>query len=239
MSVPVSAVTPLSLSLLFPFCSSSVTFTLSALLVALRLGFHRSRVRTVIKGHFSLLENPLHVEAGKKVLTFLDLRALEVWLLRCVCSLCSRRASEHLVVLREALLWSGVEVVVYGGFKVTLQVSSQSSSLFPSGLVPSTKSVSTCSWRQPTRVFRVSIFQWGLWSLGGLVGDSGIFQRREQDVFMVVSSHIVFAGLGMLLASTSSGRWSGGIGVLEGMKQFSKGLVSKFYLLYASQLKCW
>ncbi|WZZ66078.1 hypothetical protein YC2023_077448 [Brassica napus] len=77
--------------------------------------------------------------------------------------------------------------------------------------------------RQPTRVFRVSICQWGLWSLGGLFCDSGISQRREQDEFMVVSSHIVFAGIGMLLESTSSGRWSGGIGVLRGYGAVFKG----------------
>ncbi|KAF3561782.1 hypothetical protein DY000_02014625 [Brassica cretica] len=193
----------------------------------------RSRLLGLSRDTFPLLENQLRVEAGKKVLTSLDLRALEIQLLICVCSSCSRHVSEHLVLMREALLRSGVGVFVYDGFKATLQASSQSSFLFPSGLVPSPESVSTCSCkdflilgsrrRQPTRVFRVSICRWGLWSLGGLVGESGISQHREQDRFMVVSSHIVFAGLGMLSASTSSGRWSGDIGVLRWYGALFKG----------------
>ncbi|KAH0873762.1 hypothetical protein HID58_071124 [Brassica napus] len=95
---------------------------------------------------------------------------------------CSRRVSEHLVVLREALLQIGVGVVVYGGFKATLLILATGFSF----------------WQQRLSYLR------------------GISQRREQDEFMVVSSHIVFAGIGMLLESTSSGRWSGGIGVLRG-----------------------
>ncbi|KAG2329689.1 hypothetical protein Bca52824_000869 [Brassica carinata] len=79
-------------------------------------------------------------------MTFLDLRALEVRLLRGACSSCFWHVSEHVVVLCEAQLWSGVGGVVYGSSKVMLRPSSQSSFLFPSSWCRQPKSVSICSW---------------------------------------------------------------------------------------------
>ncbi|KAG2304192.1 hypothetical protein Bca52824_032843 [Brassica carinata] len=60
-----------------------------------------------------------------------DLRALEIHLLEGFCSSCCRRVSEHVVILREVLLRSGVGGVVHGVSKAMLRPSSQSSSLFP------------------------------------------------------------------------------------------------------------
>ncbi|KAG2251441.1 hypothetical protein Bca52824_081577 [Brassica carinata] len=182
----------------------------------------------VIKGHFSPLGESVSRGGGIGDLAAVWRQILSSpgWL-----GSCSQRVSEHLVVLREALLRSGVGGDAAGFLSVLLPlpvwfgaVTGECVDLLLVVFIP------VCAWsslilatgfsfgskdflifgsrrRQSTRVFRVSICQWGLWSLGGLVGDSGISQHREQDRFMVVSSHIVFAGLGMLSASTSSGRF--------------------------------
>ncbi|KAF2542137.1 hypothetical protein F2Q68_00029428 [Brassica cretica] len=155
-------------------------------------------------------------------LTTLDLRALKIRLLECVCSSCCRRVSEHAVVFREVLIRSGVGGVVYGGSKAKLWSSSQFFVLFPSASGGFLLSLSG-SRRGGRRGLRESLFVRGASSfLCGSVGGGSISQR---------CGHCCVRG------GVASLMFCRNIEVCSvGLKQFSQGLASKslFYMCLLS-----
>ncbi|KAF3526907.1 hypothetical protein F2Q69_00048932 [Brassica cretica] len=168
----------------------------------------RSRLLGLSRGTFSLLENQLRVEAGNNVLTSLDQRALEIRLLSCVCSSCSRRVSEHLVVLREALLQIGVGVVVYGGFKATL-FQLLAAKTFLSSVLGGDNRRGFSEFPFVSGVFGPSVACFVIVAFPSAVSKMSSWWCRL-TLFLQA-----FSG--------SCSRWSGGIGVLRGYGAVFKG----------------